>query len=51
AISFDKEDLKCLSQIKEALHDNLNPFLGMAFNEKNEILLVWKFCSRGTLQV
>jgi guanylate cyclase len=36
--------------MKQAIHDNLNPFLGMAFNEKDELLLMWKFCSRGSIQ-
>jgi hypothetical protein len=50
-ISFVREDLQLLSFMKQMVHDNLNPFLGMAFNEKEEMLLLWKFCSRGTVQV
>ncbi|RCN33040.1 hypothetical protein ANCCAN_21141 [Ancylostoma caninum] len=50
AIKFNRADLTLLTRMKQMVHDNLNPFLGMAFNEKNEVLLLWKFCSRGTLQ-
>ncbi|CAJ0577801.1 unnamed protein product, partial [Mesorhabditis spiculigera] len=49
-IKFGRQDLVLLMRMKQAVHDNLNPFLGMTFNEKNELLLLWKFCSRGTLQ-
>ncbi|KAL6737167.1 hypothetical protein Aduo_010834 [Ancylostoma duodenale] len=49
-IKFNRADLTLLTRMKQVVHDNLNPFLGMAFNEKNEVLLIWKFCSRGTLQ-
>ncbi|CAD6191895.1 unnamed protein product [Caenorhabditis auriculariae] len=49
-IKFARDDLQLLTQMKQAVHDNLNPFLGMAFNEKEEMLILWKFCSRGTIQ-
>uniref|UniRef100_A0AC35G698 Guanylate cyclase n=1 Tax=Panagrolaimus sp. PS1159 TaxID=55785 RepID=A0AC35G698_9BILA len=49
-IIFAREDMQTLTQMKQVVHDNLNPFLGMAFNEKDEMLLLWKFCSRGTVQ-
>ncbi|KAI6239704.1 Guanylate cyclase [Aphelenchoides fujianensis] len=64
-IKFAREDLQLLTQVrtlsslsssfntfqmKQAIHDNLNPFLGMSFNEKDVMLVVWKFCSRGTVQ-
>ena len=49
-IKFDKADLMLLTQMKQAIHDNINPFLGIAFNEKEEMLVLWKFCSRGTVQ-
>ncbi|GMS88922.1 hypothetical protein PENTCL1PPCAC_11097, partial [Pristionchus entomophagus] len=39
-----------LFKMKGAVHDNVNFFLGIAFNEKEELFLVWKFCNRGTLQ-
>ncbi|KAI6229710.1 Guanylate cyclase [Aphelenchoides fujianensis] len=49
-ISFNREDLQLLTQMKQMIHDNLNPFLGMSFNERDEMLILWKFCSRGTVQ-
>ncbi|CAD6199387.1 unnamed protein product [Caenorhabditis auriculariae] len=49
-IVFNRVDKTLLQLMKTAVHDNINPFLGMVWNEKEEMLLVWKFCSRGTLQ-
>uniref|UniRef100_A0AAF5D7J4 Guanylate cyclase n=1 Tax=Strongyloides stercoralis TaxID=6248 RepID=A0AAF5D7J4_STRER len=49
-ITFAREDIKLLNQMKLLVHDNLNPFLGMSFNEKDEMVVYWKFCSRGTVQ-
>ncbi|CAD5229509.1 unnamed protein product [Bursaphelenchus okinawaensis] len=49
-IQFNREDLQLLTNLKLAVHDNLNPFLGMSFNEKEEMIVLWKFCSRGTVQ-
>ncbi|KAK6749628.1 hypothetical protein RB195_001935 [Necator americanus] len=49
-ISFKRDDMQLLTLMKQAIHDNLNPFLGMSFNEKEEMVLLWKFCSRGTVQ-
>uniref|UniRef100_A0AC35GUX1 Guanylate cyclase n=1 Tax=Panagrolaimus sp. PS1159 TaxID=55785 RepID=A0AC35GUX1_9BILA len=50
SIKFVKSDLILLTQMKQTIHDNINPFLGIAFNEKEEMLVLWKFCSRGTVQ-
>ncbi|CAI2351204.1 unnamed protein product [Caenorhabditis sp. 36 PRJEB53466] len=49
-ILFNRADKTLLQLMKAAVHDNINPFLGMVWNEREEMLLVWKFCSRGTLQ-
>lgn len=50
-ITFSRADMKILTLMKQLVHDNLNPFLGISFNEKEELLILWKFCSRGTIQV
>jgi serine/threonine protein kinase len=40
-----------LFQTKQASHDNLNTFVGLTHNNiKNEFLLLWKLCTRGSLQ-
>uniref|UniRef100_A0A183CHA9 Guanylate cyclase n=1 Tax=Globodera pallida TaxID=36090 RepID=A0A183CHA9_GLOPA len=49
-LKFHREDLVLLTAVKDAVHDNINPFLGMAFNDKEEMFILWKFCSRGTVQ-
>ncbi|KAE9421815.1 hypothetical protein Angca_003069, partial [Angiostrongylus cantonensis] len=49
-ISFSRSDMQLLTLMKQSTHDNINPFLGMSFNEKDEMVLLWKFCSRGTIQ-
>ncbi|CAJ0579545.1 unnamed protein product, partial [Mesorhabditis spiculigera] len=49
-IVFSRFDKGLLSSMKQSVHDNINTFLGISFNEKEEVLLVWKFCSRGSLQ-
>lgn len=36
--------------MKQIANDNLNTFLGMSFNEKNQLCILWKYCSRGSLQ-
>uniref|UniRef100_A0A0N4ZBT9 Guanylate cyclase n=1 Tax=Parastrongyloides trichosuri TaxID=131310 RepID=A0A0N4ZBT9_PARTI len=49
-IQFCRDDIVLLTQMKQLVHDNINPFIGISFNEKEEMLILWKFCSRGTVQ-
>uniref|UniRef100_A0A0K0EG58 Guanylate cyclase n=1 Tax=Strongyloides stercoralis TaxID=6248 RepID=A0A0K0EG58_STRER len=49
-IQFSREDIILLTEMKKLVHDNINPFIGISFNEKDEMLILWKFCSRGTIQ-
>ncbi|GMS95519.1 hypothetical protein PENTCL1PPCAC_17694, partial [Pristionchus entomophagus] len=39
-IIFNRADKNMFQQMKAAVHDNINPFLGISFNEKEEMLLV-----------
>uniref|UniRef100_A0A915D9P6 Guanylate cyclase n=1 Tax=Ditylenchus dipsaci TaxID=166011 RepID=A0A915D9P6_9BILA len=39
-----------LTEMKNLVHDNINPLVGMCCNNQtNELLVLWKYCSRGTL--
>uniref|UniRef100_A0A0K0EE46 Guanylate cyclase n=1 Tax=Strongyloides stercoralis TaxID=6248 RepID=A0A0K0EE46_STRER len=49
-ITFSRDDIQLFNQMKQIVHDNVNPFLGISFNEKDELLVYWKFCSRGSVQ-
>uniref|UniRef100_A0A914WA68 Guanylate cyclase n=1 Tax=Plectus sambesii TaxID=2011161 RepID=A0A914WA68_9BILA len=49
AISLTRAELSQLYQMKQISNDNLNTFLGMSFNEKNQLYILWKYCSRGSL--
>lgn len=39
-----------LTQVRDITHENLNPFIGACIESPN-ILLVWSYCKKGSLQV
>uniref|UniRef100_A0A0N4Z5Y0 Guanylate cyclase n=1 Tax=Parastrongyloides trichosuri TaxID=131310 RepID=A0A0N4Z5Y0_PARTI len=49
-ITFSKDEIKLLNSMKLLVHDNINPFMGITFNETDDMQIYWKFCSRGTVQ-
>ena len=50
AINFDTTEAKFLLSLKNLVHDNINPIIGMCFNNStNELLVLSKYCPRGTL--
>lgn len=48
-LSFDKRDMQLLFQMKQAVHDNINPFIGVCVNRTHELYVIWRHCFRGTL--
>ncbi|VDM55092.1 unnamed protein product [Angiostrongylus costaricensis] len=40
-ITFSRSDMQLLSLMKQSIHDNINPFLGMSFNEKDEMDIIY----------
>uniref|UniRef100_A0A914KT03 guanylate cyclase n=1 Tax=Meloidogyne incognita TaxID=6306 RepID=A0A914KT03_MELIC len=49
-LSFDKKDMQLLFQMKQIVHDNINPFLGICVDRPNELMVIWRYCFRGTLE-
>ena len=49
-INFDQTEAQFLLSLKQLVHDNINPIVGLCYNNPtNELLVLSKFCSRGTL--
>ncbi|KAI1730552.1 adenylate and guanylate cyclase catalytic domain-containing protein [Ditylenchus destructor] len=48
-LTFDKRDMQLLFQMKQSVHDNINPFIGMCIDKSNEFYVIWRHCFRGTL--
>uniref|UniRef100_A0A0K0DRA8 ANF_receptor domain-containing protein n=1 Tax=Angiostrongylus cantonensis TaxID=6313 RepID=A0A0K0DRA8_ANGCA len=49
-VTFPKAELKLLKELKLTENENLNKFYGIAFNQQNEFVVMWLFCSRGSLE-
>ncbi|VDM59411.1 unnamed protein product [Angiostrongylus costaricensis] len=49
-VTFPKTELKILKELKLTENENLNKFYGIAFNQQNEFIVMWLFCSRGSLE-
>ncbi|VDN82618.1 unnamed protein product [Brugia pahangi] len=48
-ITFPKNELQILKQLKMLENENLNKFYGICFNQQNELLILWTFVTRGSL--
>ena len=48
-IIFDKSDMHWLFQMKQAVHDNINTFVGVCVDRGSDFYVIWKHCLRGTL--
>uniref|UniRef100_A0A183CMA0 guanylate cyclase n=1 Tax=Globodera pallida TaxID=36090 RepID=A0A183CMA0_GLOPA len=48
-LSFDKKDTQLLFQMKQAVHDNINAFIGLCVERPTELWVIWRHCFRGTL--
>ncbi|VDO42074.1 unnamed protein product, partial [Haemonchus placei] len=50
-ITFPKSELKLLKELKLVENENLNKFYGIAFNQQNDFIVMWIFCTRGSLEL
>ncbi|GMT06605.1 hypothetical protein PENTCL1PPCAC_28779, partial [Pristionchus entomophagus] len=49
-MSFPKDELRVLKELKLLENENLNKFYGIAFNQQNEFIVGWLLCNRGSLE-
>ncbi|CAJ0604150.1 unnamed protein product [Cylicocyclus nassatus] len=50
ALSFTRAEMKQLDELRALSHTNVNTFIGMSFNQNNEMTVLWKHCSRSSLE-
>ncbi|KAI1704079.1 adenylate and guanylate cyclase catalytic domain-containing protein [Ditylenchus destructor] len=50
SITFPKNDLSRLKELKLIENENLNKFYGISFNQQNEMIVLWLLCQRGSLE-
>ncbi len=49
-LTFPKNDLARLKELKLLENETLNKFYGMCFNQQNELIVLWLLCQRGSLE-
>ncbi|KAI3418800.1 hypothetical protein GPALN_007900 [Globodera pallida] len=50
SLSFNKNELARLKELKITENENLNKFYGISFNQQNEFIVLWLLCQRGSLE-
>uniref|UniRef100_A0A1I7SXS4 guanylate cyclase n=1 Tax=Caenorhabditis tropicalis TaxID=1561998 RepID=A0A1I7SXS4_9PELO len=50
AITFTRQEMEMLNQLKYMSHTNINPFTGICFNQGSELIVMWQFTTRYSLE-
>ncbi|WKY05726.1 hypothetical protein Q1695_006156 [Nippostrongylus brasiliensis] len=49
AINFSRSDMMHLDQLHKLSHTNVNAFVGICFNQSRELMTLWTYCARSSL--
>ncbi|KAI6244141.1 Guanylate cyclase [Aphelenchoides fujianensis] len=49
-VTFTKNELTQLKELKFMENENLNKFVGISFGQENEFIVLWVLCQRGSLE-
>ncbi|KAK5965719.1 Guanylate cyclase, partial [Trichostrongylus colubriformis] len=49
ALTFTQSEIKRLDQLRNLSNSNLNQFIGISFNQCRELMVVWAYCPRNSL--